>query len=192
MFFFRRGFDSQHNLLILVASCSAVFCRVVLRFFPIVLSSVESRNPVRESWFPSCSSVQQNRVHRRVECRFLPPRVIGDVGPLLWPFRSCRHCSCRCSIPGNYRTGASTTPPVARVLADPDGSSTSAIPVSVLRSSCSCLEVVSIFLFNSKTIVNLYLNAGRSIQLFHRCAVARSLHGLTVTSSGPARSVSKD
>ena len=60
--FFRRGFDSQHNLLILVASCSAVFCRVVLRFFPIVLSSVESRIAllrctVRESWFPSCSSL---------------------------------------------------------------------------------------------------------------------------------------
>ena len=58
----RRGFDSQHNLLILVASCSAVFCRVVLRFFPIVLSSVESRIAllrctVRESWFPSCSSL---------------------------------------------------------------------------------------------------------------------------------------
>ena len=91
--------------------------------------------------------------------------------PLLWPFRSCRHCSCRCSISGNYRTGASTTPPVARVLADPDGSSTSAIPVSVLRSSCNCLEVVSIFLFNSKTIVTIYLNAGRSIQLFHRGAL---------------------
>ena len=98
--------------------------------------------------------------------------------PLLWPFRSCRHCSCRCSIPGNYRTGASTTPPVARVLADPDGSSTSAIPVSVLRSSCNCLEVVSIFLFNSKTIVNIYLNAGRSIQLFHvaRCAISSQTH----------------
>ena len=67
--------------------------------------------------------------------------------PLLWPFRRCRHRSCRCSISGNYRTRASTTPPVARVLADPDGSSTSAIPVSVLRSSCKCLEVVSISLF---------------------------------------------
>ena len=32
-----------------------------------------------------CSSVQQNRVHRRVECRFLPPSVIGDVGPYCGP-----------------------------------------------------------------------------------------------------------
>ena len=32
-----------------------------------------------------CSSVQQNRVHRRVESRFLPPRVIGDVGPYCGP-----------------------------------------------------------------------------------------------------------
>ena len=32
-----------------------------------------------------CSSVQQNRVPRRVDCRFLPPRVIGDVGPYCGP-----------------------------------------------------------------------------------------------------------
>ena len=46
----RRGFGSQHNLLILVASCSAVFCRLVLRFFPIVLSFVESRCTVSLSF----------------------------------------------------------------------------------------------------------------------------------------------
>ena len=119
-------------------------------------------------------------------CRVLVPRFSTRCNrgpwPLLWPVRSGRHRSCRCSISGNYRTGASTTPPVARVLADPDGSSTSAIPGSVLRSSCKCLEVLSIFLFNSKPN-SKYISKRRpvnsTVPSLRGCAIS---HELTVTS----------
>ena len=91
--------------------CSAVS---VLRNFPIVLSSVESRitlirGTVRDSWFPSRSSL----IVCSAESCSSPCRVLVSTNwrnrgcwPLLWPLRSCRHCTCRCWISGNYRTGA--------------------------------------------------------------------------------------
>ena len=106
--------------------------------------------------------------------------------PLLWPFRNCRHCSCRCSISGNYRT-RSRLP-----LLSPEPLRTQTA-VRHRRFLCSFEEavaiVVSIFLFYNNNS-NIYLNAGRSIQLFPSFAIARFLHGFTchIIRTSPSRS----
>ena len=96
--------------------------------------------------------------------------------PLLWPVLSGRHCSCRCSISGNYRTRSRLphlSPESLRAPTAVRQSATSRVrhkKHSQVFGSC-----IYIFIIIVKSIVNIYLNAGWSIQLFHRCAVARFL-----------------
>ena len=156
-----------------------MFCRVVLRFSPIVLSSVESRFTllrctVRESWFPSCSSLfvcSAESCSSPCRVQVSPTKCNRGRWPLLWPFRSCRHRSCRCSISGNYRT-RSRLPHLS-----PESLRTQTA-VRHRRFLCPFEETVAsvwncIYIFISiiKTILNIYLNAGRSVQLFHRRAL---------------------
>ena len=113
--------------------------------------------------------------------------------PLLWPFRSCRHRSCRCSISGNYRT-RSRLPHLS-----PESLRTQTA-VRHRRFLCPFEETVAsvwncIYIFISiiKTILNIYLNAGRSVLTVPSSRVARFLHGFTrhiVTAV--SQSVSKD
>ena len=93
-FFFRRAFDSQHNLLILVASCSAVFCRVVLRFFPdrLVLRWISDRSPsMHRAWILVSVLFESVRLFSRIVfiavsiAGFFQPSVIGYVGPYCGP-----------------------------------------------------------------------------------------------------------
>ena len=81
----------------LVDSRCVVFCRVLpcrpsipsrSSCPPLILGSLSFDAPCVNLGFRLVrvrSSVQQNRVHRRVDCRFLQPSVIGYVGPYCGP-----------------------------------------------------------------------------------------------------------
>ena len=177
----KPGFRFAHTLLILVVSCFAVFCRVVLRFFPIVLSFVESQITVSLGF-------RLVRVDCSPESCSSPCRV--QVSPTRCN-RGCWPLSGPSGVAATVRVDARFQGTIVRELRlpllSPEFLRTQTavrhrrVPVSILRSSCKCLEVVSISLFSiSKTIVTTYLNAGRTFPLFHRCAVAR-LYGFTVT-----------
>ena len=113
--------------------------------------------------------------------------------PLLWPFRSCRHRSCRCSISGNYRT-RSRLPHLS-----PESLRTQTA-VRHRRFLCPFEETVAsvwncIYIFIS--IIKqywIYISQRRPVDsTVPSCAVARLRHGFTChISTAVLQSVSKD
>ena len=180
MFFFlrrQRRNTTRWIRLCRALPCSAMFCRVVLRFFPIVLSSVESRctvslgfRLVRVVCSPeSCSSPCRKPV--------TPTICNRESWPLSGPSGGCPHCSCRCSISGNCRTRlwlplCRRSPCGPRRQFDIGG-----FPVSVKVQSKLCC----IYLFINTILRHTDLNERPAHILFIDARWA-GFHGFTVTS----------
>ena len=114
--------------------------------------------------------------------------VIGDVGPYCGPS----------GVAATVRVDARFQGTIVRGLGYPSCRPSPCGPRrqfdigdSCVRSKKQLLLFVSIFLLYINNS-NIYLNAGRSIQLFHLFAIARFLHGFTVTLSEPAHRVPRD
>ena len=140
-----------------------------------------------------CSSVQQNRVHRRVDCRFLQPSVIGDVGPYCGPSGVVAIVRVDARFQGTIVRGLgypSCRPSPCGPRRQFDIGDCCVRSKKQLQVFGSCIYTLFQLLNNTKYI---YISKRRPVDsTVPSCAVARLRHGFTVTLSEPARSVSRD